>query len=134
MEPVTTTGIIDMMYAHLVNTDFVYDNNLKVHRRRFPKGSTGEFVVINTIGNQIIRTQVATVNVNIYVPDQKVTINGVAQRVSNETRLRALSEVAIKEVSTFSGRRFFDVTAEDVIEEEEIEYSFVNIKCQFYNY
>jgi hypothetical protein len=134
MEPVTTTGIIDAMYAHLMNTGFVYDNNLNVHRRKFPKGSTGEFVVINTIGNQIIRTQVATVNVNIYVPDQKVTINGVAQRVSNETRLRALSEVAIKEVSTFSGRHFFDVTAEDVIEEEEIEYSFINIKCQFYNY
>lgn len=134
MEPVTTTGIIDMMYAHLVNTAFVYDNNLKVHRRRFPKGSTGEFVVINTIGNQITGTQVATVNVNIYVPDQKVTINGVAQRVSNETRLRALSEVAIKEVSTFSGKHFCDATEESIIEEEEIEYSFVNIKCQFYNY
>lgn len=122
------------MYQHLMSSNFVNDNNLNVHRRKFPKGSTGEYVVINTIGNQITGTQVATVNVNIYVPDQKVTINGVAQRVSNETRLRALSEVAIKEVSTFSGRRFFDVTAEDVIEEEEIEYSFVNIKCQFYNY
>ena len=49
-----------------------------VFKTVFPKGQSGEYIVVGTIGNSLIGEQVATINVNIYVPDKLLTINGVS--------------------------------------------------------
>ena len=96
----------------------------------------GEFLVINTLTNVVGDTQVATVNVNIYVPDETPTVNKVKQRFPNHKRLKELTKVAYGSLQGVpaSGRMFFDLSSETLISEEEIPYSLANIKVTLKKY
>ena len=88
---ITTTVFKDLK-------DMLEDLNLTipVFKTVFPKGQSGEYIVVGTIGNSLIGEQVATVNVNIYVPDKLLTINGVSQRVRDNARIDTLTELILK--------------------------------------
>lgn len=90
----------------------------------------GEFIVVTSLSNSIGDGQVATVNVNIYVPDRTLRENAVTQRYPNRERLSLLSRIASKALQGYpvSERWFFNVSSETIISEEDIPYSFSNIK------
>lgn len=94
---------------------------------------TGEFIVVNSLTNVLGDMQVATVNVNIYVPDDTPTINKVEQRYPNKTRLKELTKIAYGSLQGYpiTERWFFDVSSENIISEQGIPYSFANIKITF---
>lgn len=90
----------------------------------------GEFIVVNSLTNVLGDSQIATVNVNIYVPDETPTINKSEQRFPNGKRLGELTKIAYGSLQGFpvSKRWFFDISSENIISEEEIPYSFANLK------
>lgn len=106
----------------------------------FPTNSvhklSGEFVVFKAISNAIGDTQVATVNVNIYVPDTTPRINKEEQRYPDYKRLAELTKLAYESLRCYPlyGRYFFDVLDESLISEGDIPYTFSNIKVQLKNY
>lgn len=110
-----------------------------VFKTAFPKGQSGEYVVVGTIGNTLIGEQVATVNVNIYVPDKLLTINGVSQRVRDNARIDTITESLLSVIDNYTGEnseggwyRYYK-TNQSVISEEDINYSFSNIQLTFKN-
>lgn len=112
---------------------------IPVFKTAFPKGQSGEYVVVGTIGNTLIGEQVATVNVNIYVPDKLLTINGVSQRVRDNARIDTITESILSVIDNYTGKnseggwyRYYK-TNQSVISEEDINYSFSNIQLTFKN-
>jgi len=112
---------------------------IPVFKTVFPKGQSGEYIVVGTIGNSLIGEQVATVNVNIYVPDKLLTINGVSQRVRDNARIDTLTELILEVIDNYTGvnseggwYRYYK-TNQSVISEEDINYSFSNIQLTFKN-
>lgn len=112
---------------------------IPVFKTAFPKGQSGEYVVVGTIGNTLIGEQVATVNVNIYVPDKLLTINGVSQRVRDNARIDTITERLLSVIDNYTGEnseggwyRYYK-TNQSVISEEDINYSFSNIQLTFKN-
>lgn len=93
---------------------------------------SGEFIVITSLTNVMGDAQIATVNVNIYVPDQTPTISGVEQRYPNRRRLTELTRIAFDSLGFYPAdeRYFFDISDETLLSEEEIPYSFSNIKVK----
>ena len=76
------------------------------------------------------------VNVNIYVPDTTPTLSGVEQRYMNRRRLSELTRIAYESIRNYpiDERYFFDISDETLISEEEIPYSFANIKVKLKKY
>lgn len=91
---------------------------------------SGEFLVVKPLTNVTGDSQVATVNVNIYVPDDTPSIHRVEQRYPKIKRLSELTKVAYGSLQGFpvSERWFFDVSDENVFSEDDIPYSFSNIR------
>lgn len=96
----------------------------------------GEFLVLTSLSNVIEGTQVATVNVNIYVPDNTPTVSNVEQRYTNRRRLSELTRIAFDSITNYPAdeRYFFDVSDETIMNEAEIPYSFSNIKVKLKNF
>jgi len=108
------------------------------HYPTFSSGKmpNGEFIVMTSLSNVMGDIQVATVNVNIYVPDETPTINKVEQRYPNRERLNELSRIAFKSLEGYpiNERWYFDVSDENILSEEGIPYSFSNIKVKLKKY
>lgn len=102
----------------------------------YPNNPTGEFLVVTSLTNVIGDTQVATVNVNIYVPDTTPTINHEEQRFPNRNRLNELTRIAFDSLGHYpiDERLFFDVSDETLISEESISYTFSTIKVKLKKY
>ena len=103
----------------------------------YPPNVKGEFLVMNMLSNATGGNQIATVNVNIYVPDQTPSFgNAKNQRYPDRKRLTELSRIAFDSLAGYPAdkRWFFDVSDESLISEEGIPYSFSNIKVKFKKY
>lgn len=81
-------------------------------------------------------SQVATVNVNIYVPDTTPTIGHEEQRYPDRNRLNKLTRIAFDSLGYYpiNERWFFDVSDETLISEEGISYTFSNLKVKLKKY
>ena len=90
----------------------------------YPNNPSGEFIVVGSLSNVVGDSQVATVNVNIYVPDTTPTIGREEQRYPFDS----LGYYPINE------RWFFDVSDETLISEEGISYTFSNLKVKLKKY
>lgn len=98
-----------------------------------PLNSTKEDVVVNTIDVQADSfPQVATTNVNIFVPDMEATIDGRLQVVANRERLKLISAVVRNIVNTMrvDGVKFY-VTNEVVLNEQSLNQHYVNLRISW---
>lgn len=102
----------------------------------YPNNPSGEFIVVGSLSNVVGDSQVATVNVNIYVPDTTPTIGREEQRYPDRNRLDVLTRIAFDSLGHYpiGERWFFDVSDETLISEEGISYSFSNIKVKLKKY
>lgn len=102
----------------------------------YPNNPSGEFIVVGSLSNVVGDSQVATVNVNIYVPDTTPTIDREEQRFPNRKRLTELTRIAFDSLEGYptDERWFFDVSDETLISEEVIPYTFSNIKVKLIKY
>ena len=127
----TTTEIFKLVW------DRIRDSPLgkavpTMYADHYPNNPSGEFIVVNSLSNVVGDSQVATVNVNIYVPDNTPTINREEQRFPNRNRLNELTRIAFDSLGNYpiDERWFFDVSDETLISEEDISYTFSNIKVK----
>lgn len=105
-----------------------------VYAGQRPLSSELEDITINTIAlTQEYEPQLGTSNVNIHVADQSATIGGVAQKMANRTRLKAISELvftAIRE-SKIAGVGF-TIENQTTIQEPETAQHYVNIRINWF--
>lgn len=102
------------------------------------KGSVlkGEFIVITPLSNVVGDAQIASINVNVYVPDDTPRLNGIEQRYPDRNRLAELTKIAYEALRAYplGSRMFFDVSSDNLFSEEDIPYSFSNIKVTLKSY
>lgn len=135
----TSAEILSLIWDWIRTTP-LYEAVPTMYLDHFPTSSShklsGEFIVLTTLSNAIGEQQVATVSVNIYVPDTTPRINKVEQRYPNYNRLAELSKIAYESLQCYPLHRryFFDILDESLISEGDIPYTFTNIKVQFNKY
>lgn len=140
MKRLTSNDIFNIVWDAL-RTSTLCDEVPTMYADHFPTITSNnklsdEFIVVTTLSNTAGDIQVATVNVNIYVPDVTPTVDGSEQRYPNRHRLGELSALAYKVLSKYPSneRYYFDVKSETLLSESEFSYSFVNIKVELKNY
>lgn len=135
----TSAEILSLVWDWIRTTP-LYEAVPTMYLDHFPTSAshklTGEFIVLTTLSNVIGEQQVATVNVNIYVPDTTPRINKEEQRYPDNNRLSELTKIAYDSLRCYplDERYFFDVLDESLISEVEIPYTLSNIKVQLKNY
>lgn len=135
----TSAEILSLVWDWIRTTP-LYEAVPTMYLDHFPTSSShklsGEFIVLTTLSNTIGEQQVATVNVNIYVPDTTPRINKEEQRYPDNNRLVELTKIAYASLRCYplDERYFFDILDESLISEAEIPYTFSNIKVQLKNY
>ena len=139
MRRMTSTQILSLMWDWIRTTP-LHEAVPTMYLDHFPTGAanklSGEFIVLTTLSNVMGEQQVATVNVNIYVPDTTPRINKEEQRYPNNKRLAELTAIAYESLRCYPmNERFcFDILDEVIISEGEIPYTLSNIKVQLKNY
>lgn len=135
----TSAEILSLIWDWIRTTP-LYDAVPTMYLDHFPTSAasklSGEFIVLTTLSNSIGEQQVATVNVNIYVPDTTPRINKEEQRYPDNNRLAELTKIAYDALRCYpiNERYFFDILDESLISEGDIPYTFSNIKVQLKNY
>lgn len=137
----TTTEIFSIVWEW-VKSSPLNEAVQAIYADRYPtQGGSGnplpnEFIVLNSLSNAVGDSQVATLNLNLYVKDQTPTINRQEQRYPDRNRLMELTEIAYNALRGYpvDGRWFFDVSNETLISEDAVPYTFSNIKVTFRKY
>lgn len=94
----------DDVYNFLKDTDLVKEVSGVLSKRKRPKNSDKEDIVISVIGrSQFLSNQSFYVNVNIYVADDKV--NNQAEEQSG--RLRTLCKLALSTMESYVGKDYY---------------------------
>lgn len=131
----TSTEIFTLVWNH-VRQSPLGEAVPVMYADHYPNHPSGEFLVVTSLTNVTEEVQVATVNVNIYVPDTTPTIGGEQQRFPNRSRLSELTRIAFASLGHYpiDERWFFDVSEETLISEEAISYTFSNVKLKLKHY
>lgn len=131
----TSTEIFDIVWGYIRKSPLA-EAVPTMYADHYPNKPSGEFIVVTSLTNAIGDLQVATVNVNIYVPDTTPTIGKEEQRYPNRKRLKELARIAFEALEGYptNERWYFDVSDETLISEEGIAYSFSNIQVKLIKY
>lgn len=124
--------VIDAMNMHLKGGPLAANISGSIHKVELPAGSTGENVVINTLGMTGEQLQQGEVNVNVYVPDMQVTINGIGQGQPNLSRLKILTTLAVSEATGRYAGYWFDYKWDKLFKDEASGAHYSNIRIEFY--
>lgn len=135
---ITTLDILDIIYARLAASDMIIGTTNSISGGLYklvrPMDASKEDIVINCLPVTNDLLQLATVNVNIYVPDLHASVGGIQQHLPDLARLDELAAMAItslKDVNTPG--YYFYVASQVVYNEEAIHQHFVNIRIEFRN-
>ena len=103
---ITDIEIKDELYKLIKGTELAKEVNGVLSKRKRPKNSTKEDIIISVVANENGQKQEAIANVNIYVQDE---FNESADQYEEASiRARLLSDLAknLLEVGRFQGARF----------------------------
>ncbi|ARK08875.1 hypothetical protein A6C57_00320 [Fibrella sp. ES10-3-2-2] len=104
----------------------------KVRKLKRPAGSRLEDVVINTIAISPSQIQLATANVNIYVPDLLIQEEGGSQSEANLIRLGELSLLAIALLEgVYTQQYCYTLGKQYIIEEPLTNSHYLNLRVEF---
>lgn len=121
-----------MLYEILANSNIKQLINGDVYRDKRPINSTKEDIIINSISTDDKTLQAGLSNINLYVPNINVNIDGVEQVMPNLDRLEELTIIltnTLKEVYFEDGNFYITNIAE--FDEEESNSKFVNFRIRF---
>ena len=121
------TFIYKLLAGHTsINGGVYYDDDR-------PNDSQNEDIVVNTIDVTMDSSpQLATSNVNIYVPDTAKIIDGSSQLKANRTRLRELTKeiICLLKNAQFVGIKLI-VVNHNIISETNINQHYSNIRINW---
>ena len=129
----TTLEAIQAVYSHLKATDIQSAITGRMCQISRPKSSDKEDVVVNCLGMPNDQLQKTIVNVNLFVPDKYVVIDGQHQLQPDTARLDYLTGLTIPLLTNqrFNGY-WFDYQQHRVLHDRESGQHFVNIRVNFY--
>ncbi len=134
---ITTLDIIDIIYANLAESDLIGTTlsiTGEIYKLVRPMDADQEDIVINCLPVTNNLLQLATVNVNIYVPDFHATVSGTQQYLPDLARLDTLAAMAITALDNINmPGYYFYVASQVVYNEEAIHQHFINIRIEFRN-
>ena len=133
---ISTLDIIQIIYDELSDSDLVIGtkNGIsgELYKLTRPMGLYKEDVVINClpVTNDVL--QLATVNVNIYVPDLHATTGTIQQYLPDLVRLNTLAALAITALNgIYMPGYFFYIASQVVYPEEATHEHFINLRIEF---
>ncbi len=130
----TTLDSIDILYAILFASALKDEITGKIYKLNRQLGSNKEDVVINSLpitGNQLQRS---TLNVNIYVPDMSIKIDGQTQRQPNYVRLKTLAALAVLALADHYNDTYnLWISNQAVLSEDATKQHYVNFRIEFKN-
>jgi len=135
---ISTLDILDIVYAKLAASDLLIGTSNPVSGELYkitrPQGSNSEDVVINCLPVTSDYLQLATVNVNIYVPDLHTEYNSIQQYLPDLARLDSLAAMAITALQgVYEAGYFFYIASQVVYAEEATHEHFINLRIEFKN-
>ncbi len=98
-----------------------------------PADSDKEDIVINTVTlTQDYHPQIGESNVNVYVADNIITVDGKQQRIPNRVRLKTLTAMVIQAIreSRIEGLKA-NLKWQRVLQEPDIDQTFTNIRLSW---
>ncbi len=134
---ITTLDIIQIIYDKLIASELVGTTNGisgEVYKLVRCMDTSKEDVVINClpVTNDVL--QLATVNVNIYVPDLYATAGGIQQYLPDTSRMDALAALAVAAlIDVNTPGYFYDIASQVVYPEGAIHQHFINLRIEFKN-
>jgi hypothetical protein len=131
----TTVDIVDILWQHADGSSLKTAITGKVYKSKRPIDSKVEDVVINSLPVLNRQLQVAIANVNVYVPNKAVTINGAVDSSQPDTkRLKELATIAttVFEEGGSAGYEFL-MEQQHVMEDEGSNSHYINLRIIFYN-
>ncbi|HZF64201.1 MAG TPA: hypothetical protein VEZ55_06950 [Chitinophagaceae bacterium] len=135
---ITSSELIQVVYDGLKGSLLEQAVSGKIYKRRRPKNSNLEDVVINSLPTVNGQLQQAVLNVNVFVPDLQLSIGGEKQNLPDEKRLNELEVLAVSVLKEGSAedsqKRFiqFEVQQTNILEDDESDQYFINIRLQFF--
>lgn len=107
----------------------------KIYKNRRPSDSTKEDIVINGITMDNEWLQDGFFNVNIYVADNQVKIDGTTQFMPNESRLKQLADIVYPLFDNIYKDQFnLTITKTEVIEEQAEKANYFNFRINLKAY
>jgi hypothetical protein len=129
----TTLDLVDVVYNELKSGPLKTAINGGVYKYTRPLNSSLEDVVINSLPITNEQLQQAIVNVNVFVPNQDLSIGGTQNNTADHVRLKTLAALAVEELKdNISGDYTWDVQQQTVIQDDESDSYYINIRLQFY--
>ncbi len=100
-----------------------------IYKDRRPSGSTKEDIVINDIAMDYSYLQDGVFNVNIYVPNLSIPINGQTQYQPNHTRIKTIAEAVYPILHQVYTDKFnLTIVSHKSFEEEAEKATYINFR------
>lgn len=129
----TTLAIISILFSRLDGSALKNAITGSICKQKRDGNSRKEDVVINCLPVNNTALQTAIANVNIYVPDIKVEVNGMQDTQPNIARLEELAAMAVEVLDDYwSGTYNFYVQQQHVFDDPESGCHYVNIRIEFF--
>lgn len=130
----TTFDIVDVLYSVLKAGSLKSAITGNVYRNgKRPVNSEKEDVTINPLPVTNEQLQQCIVNINVFVPDTKLTINKVVIRDKNEDRMMELAALAVADLTDGrSGDYTWDIEQQHEFEDEDSDSHFINFRIKFF--
>jgi hypothetical protein len=128
----TTLDTNNVLFEALKNSSLKSAITGKVYKGKRPINSNTEDVVINSLPITNEQLQRSVSNVNIFVPDINVSGSAI-DKVPNYVRLKQLMVFAESDLSAgISGEFLWSIQQQTVIEDNESDSHYVNIRIDFF--
>jgi hypothetical protein len=132
----TTIDAINLLYTRIAASDLKLALTGDVYKEDAPINMNveKENVVINGLGINNEQLQKGTFNVNIFVPDLDITVEGISQKARNDERFKELTDIAIEVVDEYwMSDCYFTVQQHNLLFDETLKQWFSNIRVEFYS-
>lgn len=128
----TTLDTTNVLFDVLKNSSLKDAISGNVYKIKRPVNSNVEDVVINSLPITNEQLQRSVSNVNVFVPDIKVSSDAV-DKMPDFVRLGVLANLAVSSLTDgISGDYIWDIQQQNVIEDDESDQHYVNIRIEFF--
>ncbi len=129
----TTFDCIDILYQKIKNSTVVNVISGKVYKNTRPLNSRTEDIVIGSLPINNEDIQQTVLNVNIHVPNLKLSIDGnIDNSQANFVRLQDLTELVIQQIDDITNVDYwYNVQQQTIF--EDLEEHYTNIRVNFYS-
>ena len=129
----TTLDLVDVVWQLLNSSSLKGEITGGVYKLKRPLNSAKEDVVVNSLPVSNEQLQTAIVNVNVFVIDLEVGIEGEKNTMPDIARLKQLAAMTVDILQDgIDGDYTWDVQQQTVIEDEGNDQHFVNIRLEFF--